>query len=274
MNDLAFGEIAQRCGSIEGLLDEFFGFLNRRTDFYVEFDPTVNDSGTKEVNNAKKFSMGFPKDTAEAIVLKSFHKYPMKRYEDMIKSNNPSGSTTASKMSCASVTTSQSPHAPSSSSSSVSSSSSSSSSLSGSKSAGTIPSPVQPRITEDGQQIPIGNGGIGENYYWTQTLKEVTVYFDIPESTKSKDVSCEIKSSSLSLKVLNQVYLEGLFEFPVKPSDCLWTLMKGNDVPQLIITLEKAKEIWWKSVVVGHPEIDTSKVISCLSFLPSYSSLG
>jgi hypothetical protein len=33
--------------------------------------------------------------------------------------------------------------------------------------------------------------------------------------------------------------------------------MEGSEV---IVTLEKRRKTWWKHVIVGHPEIDTSKV--------------
>ena len=30
---------------------------------------------------------------------------------------------------------------------------------------------------------------------------------------------------------------------------------------EIVIILEKTKKTWWKSVIVGHPEIDTTKVM-------------
>ena len=30
---------------------------------------------------------------------------------------------------------------------------------------------------------------------------------------------------------------------------------------EIVIILEKTKKTWWKSVIVGHSEIDTSKVM-------------
>ena len=56
-------------------MDEFFAFLHRRTDFYVEFEPLKE--GEK-----KAYSMGFPKGYAQAMVVNSFRKFPMKSYEE------------------------------------------------------------------------------------------------------------------------------------------------------------------------------------------------
>lgn len=48
-----------RLGGIQPLLDTFFSFLCRKTDFYVQFDPSV----TKQAN------MGFPPGIAEKMVM-------------------------------------------------------------------------------------------------------------------------------------------------------------------------------------------------------------
>lgn len=54
--DAVFMTAAQRAGGIEPLLQEFFSFLNRRTDFYV-------------VDSNPKRPMGFDNGVAEAMVL-------------------------------------------------------------------------------------------------------------------------------------------------------------------------------------------------------------
>ena len=59
--DNLFITLAQESKGIEGLLNNFFGFLFRRTDFYYEADP-----GEK---------MGFPPGIAEKMLLNIFRKY-------------------------------------------------------------------------------------------------------------------------------------------------------------------------------------------------------
>ena len=56
--DKVFTQVAGRLGGIQPLLDTFFSFLCRKTDFYVQFDPVV----TKHAN------MGFPPGIAEKMV--------------------------------------------------------------------------------------------------------------------------------------------------------------------------------------------------------------
>jgi hypothetical protein len=118
------------------------------------------------------------------------------------------------------------------------------------------------RVTEDGKQVPIGNGGYTERYYWTQTLKEVTVFIDIVEpNVRGKDVQCVIKPRQISLSVRGQEYLNGEMEDAVKVDESMWTMVTADGKSQVIITLDKTRHTWWKHVVVGDPVIDTSKVI-------------
>lgn len=234
--DQAFADLAHRAGGIENLLNDFFGFLHRCTDFYVEFDHEKDK--TKGIE--RKYSMGFPKGAQEQMVLRSFHKYPMKDYnvetapavEHTPRKQIPIEPQINDKQNQPEFK-----HKPS--------------------------STPKPLFTESGKQIPIGNGGIGDNYYWTQTLNEITVYVDVPTGIKSKDVKCNIRSGSLQLIVQGNTVMEGNFEEPIKASESMWTLSKGTegDSPQIVLTLDKSRETWWKHVLVGHPEIDTNKVI-------------
>lgn len=115
------------------------------------------------------------------------------------------------------------------------------------------------------KQVPIGNGGIGPNYYWTQTLQDATVYVDVPEGTRGKDIRCEIRAKSMVLAAHGAVLLEGEFEDPVRVDESMWTInisSSGTQPPQVVVTLDKTRKTWWKYALVGHPEIDTSKVDS------------
>ncbi|CAM9305538.1 unnamed protein product [Phaeothamnion confervicola] len=59
-------------------------------------------------------------------------------------------------------------------------------------------------ITADGKQVPVGNGGVTDRYYWTQTLDETTVYVNVPPGTRGKDVRCDIGPRHLRLMVTGQ----------------------------------------------------------------------
>lgn len=55
--DDIFLQIAGQVGDIESLLDEFFGFLSRKTDFYVEY------------SSNERATMGFPPGINEKMVI-------------------------------------------------------------------------------------------------------------------------------------------------------------------------------------------------------------
>jgi hypothetical protein len=144
------------------------------------------------------------------------------------------------------------------------------------------------QLTDAGKQIPIGNGGIGPNYWWTQTLTEATVYVDVPPGTHSKDVAWTVTSSTvtLALKARPEApLLSGELGGSIRASECMWTLEVRTridsapgcvfhfatrllplrqDGSTLVLTFEKGVHTWWASVLKGHPEIDTQRVDSTM----------
>ena len=73
--DSYFSQIASTQKGIKPLLESFFGFLKRKTDFYVTYEEGCESS------------MGFPKGAAEKMMLSAMKKYeftPVK--DDLVKS--------------------------------------------------------------------------------------------------------------------------------------------------------------------------------------------
>lgn len=237
-----FGQAATRAGSIDNLLDEFFGFLHRRTDFYVE----IKD----EVPREKKYSMGFPKGRAQQMVLQAFNKYKFKDYNDVVGPEATQGPQASSVASVKPLS-----HDPS-------------KELAPLEETGSdlrpIPVHSEPilRYTSSGKQIPIGNGGVGPGYFWTQSLRETTITLEVPIASRSKDIACQISARSLKISIAGKELLKGDFEDPIQVSESLWTMSTDSSRKHLIVTLEKTRETWWASALVGHPEIDTNMVDS------------
>ncbi|OMP06211.1 HSP20-like chaperone [Corchorus capsularis] len=104
----------------------------------------------------------------------------------------------------------------------------------------------------------LANGLDMENHSWGQSLQEVTINIPVPEGTKSRDVSCEIKMKNLKVGLKGQTpIIEGeLFE-AVKPNDSYW-MMEDQKLISVLLT-KCDKMTWWKSLVKGGPEIDTQK---------------
>lgn len=253
--------IASKAGGIKPLLDTFFSFLERRTDFYVQFDQPIAEGKAS-------YKMGFPKGVAEKMVLQAFRQYKLQDYDVVMGSRKeqpatlPSPPQTPLKNVPSAHLASAAPSTPP-------------------KTAGresqppktpTISSkgpPLTPCYTPEGKQYPIGNGGIGESYYWTQTLRDVTVYIDTAAGCRGKDVKCEIKAQSLKVAIRGEIIIDGTLEGVVKTQESMWTISTTTDnaTQQIVITLEKTRPTWWKHVITGHEEIDTTKV--CVTILHS-----
>lgn len=235
--DNIFSQVAGRLGGLDPLFNAFFGFLHRKTDFYVEFDP-------KEIPTAK---MGFPPGSAEAKLLKAFRKFSFKPYEVPPIESAVTGTSATLPPVVLENSTKQCHNPPK-------------------KNVSLLAANV--KITEDGKQIPVGNGGICDTYYWTQTLKEATVYIDVPVGVRGKDITCSIEPRRIHMSFRKGderlVVLDGELDEVVRTDDSLWTLASAQKgaMAQVIITLEKARDTWWKCVLKGHPEIDTTKVDS------------
>lgn len=257
--DELFTHIAGQAGGLQPLFDAFFGFLNRKTDFYVQFDQDTQE---------KQYSMGFPKGQAQKLLLNAFKKYPFKDVAP-----KPSETTQQSTIAAAS-SSSLSPNkhntiaaVPTAAPCSI-----------------PVPAPVPAPalvastaaqqkeelivkevampILVNGKQVPIGNGGVGIGYYWTQSLNDLTVFIDTSTGTKSKDIVCDIKARRLLLKIRGSVIIEGDLEEAVKVDESMWTISIASSSTQVVITLDKCVKTWWKHVIIGHPEIDTTKVDS------------
>ncbi|AEE85405.1 CS domain [Arabidopsis suecica] len=113
---------------------------------------------------------------------------------------------------------------------------------------------------ESGPIVPNkGNGLDFEKYSWGQNLQEVTINIPMPEGTKSRSVTCEIKKNRLKVGLKGQdLIVDGEFFNSVKPDDCFWNI---EDQKMISVLLTKQDQMeWWKYCVKGEPEIDTQKV--------------
>uniref|UniRef100_A0A1J3ICV9 Protein BOBBER 2 n=1 Tax=Noccaea caerulescens TaxID=107243 RepID=A0A1J3ICV9_NOCCA len=123
-----------------------------------------------------------------------------------------------------------------------------------------VEKPKEEEKKEAGPIVPNkGNGLDFEKYSWTQNLQEVTVTIPVPDGTKSRSVTCEIKKNRLKVGLKGQdPIIDGEFFHPVKPDDCFWNI-EDQKVISVLLTKQDQME-WWKYCVKGEPEIDTQKV--------------
>lgn len=95
-----------------------------------------------------------------------------------------------------------------------------------------------------------------EKYSWEQDDREVTVRFQLPPGTTSKQLAVQITTTQLSVSIRGEVALRGTLFKPVKLDDCAWTL---EDKKVLVVTIAKGNlqyEEWWPHVVTSEPQID------------------
>ncbi len=263
--DAALIALASRSGGdLRKLLYAFFSFLHRRTDFYL----VPNEDDIKE-GIAK---MGFREGDAEKLLLAAFRQFPLRRIprQPGIQKTPKVSGTSTKGVNAKEESEKKSPPPKSGGHSSAETQTAQSSSVPIScKSSEEISPPDashEVRLSEKGLQIPVGNGGSTKRYKWTQTIDECSVLLGVPEGFRGKDLSVEMKASSVSVcskkpledKSDSRVFLEGSLVERIIPSESTWSLEGGV----LVLILYKQKKTFWATVIEGDEKIDTSLVDS------------
>ena len=272
-NDQLFMNVAQRAGDLDSLLHSFFGFLHRKTDLYIE-------------QHGKNYRMGFAPGDAQKKVVAAFQKFPTKpgsalkvrgnapkpsqpnrpQYVEVepVAPTPPSAPSTTTPSTTTTTTTTSQPHPANTTATPTETKTTTTMPASTATKNKTKNKNAGPtvRLTKEGKQIPVGNGGVTDRYYWTQTLHEVTVYVAVPPGTKAKDVLFKVTPKTIKLCLKSNsdcVFVDGTLGGTTKHHEAMWTL---EDREVIVLTLEKVVDTWWKCIVVGDPEIDTTKVDS------------
>jgi len=117
---------------------------------------------------------------------------------------------------------------------------------------------------EDSGPALVGNGGTTDKYTWVQTLRDLTMYIDIPVGLKSSNIKVDFGPESLKVVLKKDKYLDGKLWRKVNHKNCTWTLDElkpGKSTRTLQIDLEKVNQMeWWDCVLEGDPKIDAKKI--------------
>ena len=114
---------------------------------------------------------------------------------------------------------------------------------------------------DDKGLIPVNNGSVTDRYVWTQTLREVTINFFIPEGVPSKNIKVNVTVTHIKITVAGQVHIEGDFYDKIKADDHVWTIDTVEKRRCVVLTFDKFEgQSWWKCALKGEAEINTKKV--------------
>mmetsp|Transcript_35748 Transcript_35748/g.98528 ORF Transcript_35748/g.98528 Transcript_35748/m.98528 type:complete len:350 (-) Transcript_35748:41-1090(-) len=108
------------------------------------------------------------------------------------------------------------------------------------------------------RHISTWNGAVTSKYHWSQSISEVTVEVEVEPNCRSKDVEANLSATRLWLKCKGNMVLEGKLHEKVIVEDFMWYL----DDNKVVMSMEKQRETWWRCVLEGDEEIDTTKVES------------
>jgi len=246
---------------LDGLLDQFFGFLQRRTDFYYEQEP-----GDK---------MGFPPGVAEGKWFNYFKKYQImhfkkfpqkeglverwKEYTQKQKEQAEAKKTQEADSKVEEVEEEKKEISPEEKAKLMTQQIKKDNAKElGVPPPTSIPEPPK-EAPKEMQDISTYNGDSTDKYKWSQDITEVIVQIDLPEGTSAKSLEVDIKTKYLKVKnkATGDEYIDGeLFE-KISPEDWFWSI---EDKKRLILTLTKGQEVIWKTIIVGDQEIDPKTV--------------
>merc|ERR1712110_1344877 len=108
------------------------------------------------------------------------------------------------------------------------------------------------------RHISTWNGAVTDKYHWSQSISEVTVEVDVEKGCGAKDLNVDVTNTRLSIKCKGNTILEGKLHEKVTAEESIWHL----DDSKIILSVEKQRQTWWKCVLEGDQEIDTTKVES------------
>ncbi|GFE52902.1 nuclear movement family protein, putative [Babesia ovis] len=232
--------LTENCDGIEGLLDTFFDFLGRRSDF---FDPDINTDPNQHLEKCVKLVMRRCRRAGAAAIEAKREKFEARKREAEEKR----------KIAEARMAAQNSPKV-------IDATSGDADDIIDISRDQEVVEEVAEAKEETRDTSPLpGNGGVTKWYTWTQTLGGVDISAPVPDGTASRNLKVDITANKLTVYLKGTELFGGELHEAVKSDDCYWTLLDGKT---LQINLEKQKQNqWWSCVIKGHPEIDVQRIL-------------
>ena len=268
-DDLLNTVITQKGQGIYGFFDVMFSFLYRRTDFFYEMAPGEN--------------MGFFPTQAEAIVCGYFRKYQQLHYKERVPKRNidpkiieeymkNKGKENKEKKEVIDKINNQTKKEEkkeekkaetknkdetknTNNGASKENINKIESSNPLNKKKEEIKGPVENKPTS----ISTYNWDKCDDYNWSQGVSDVTIQFSLKQKINKKMLKIDMTVTHLKIVIdgMDKPLIDDDFCEKIIPDDSNWSIEDGQSI---ILFLEKAQEIIWKSAFKGGKEIDTKTV--------------
>jgi len=252
--------VAQQAGSIDAILDTFFGFLQRKTDFFTG----SQDEQAAEQMVLKYYKKHWKAGQKKRAELQEKNRIAdeerRQRAEQQRKKDELEYKKLQEESSRAQEVTDEEAEKIRAEKKARQSEASAEASSSPAAASAEEKDDAAEDKEDDKEPPPLGNGGKTDKYTWTQTLSALEVYVHVRPGVKAKQIVCDIGTENLKVGIKGEeLIINGKMHAKVKCDDCMWTLL-DNKIVQ--ITLEKMDGMkWWNCVVQGDAEIDTKKIV-------------
>jgi len=242
--------IVQQSGGIDGFFNAVFGFLRRKTDFFI------NQKGAEEIivkaSHTHYTKYQEQKKAEDLAREKKKEKEDAKKKQAESSSNStevkPAEIAKPTATLTSNITLDTQPSNPDSSNTEIKDST----------------DPKEEKKEKEERRGLLGNGGTTDKYTWTQTLEELHVYIPIQQTVKGKDLNVKLETGHCIVGLKGETpIIDGEWPEKIKSDESLWTLedaLGGGKVVHLAIFKMPNQMHWWDSVIKGDPKIDTTKI--------------
>lgn len=234
--------MAQQHEGIKDLLDTFFSFLARKTDFYI----------------------GAQADAARSLVIDSFEKYQSKA--NLAAERKRTENAEAEKKRKEKLAAKTTPKVMEITDEEAKKIEDEEKKRKEDEEK-ALSKPITETEGEDDEQdkgklMPnAGNGADLENYRWTQTLQELEIRVPLKTTFNVKPRDLVVDLSKMHLKIGlkgHEPIVDGELEHEIKIEESTWVIEDGKT---LFLTVEKVNKMeWWSKLLATDPEIATRKI--------------